>query len=973
MFDESAITAAVSETLGLIIAAIDQTQSYQEKRKTFQQTSDVVDSFDSNFLAVEYELAGDLDCLLQESKWNSQTVDDNQEEKDVSQLREIYGIERNNYDKTISMKDENDSLETYWKRVCQNDDLEYQDDCVATKAWLKNEINHLEMRAQKRAKYAEQARKENASTKIQTVWRLFNCKKEFRVLQTSFNIICRWLRKCVVRRRYLSNIDRSTKTSTLVIGVVALVLESIIDFYLHFTLTTSINEMRDFAAASFSTQNTSFYSPETTQTSNINSVNRILFRSIRCNACIPWRVGSSQPKLFNTSLYELHGKPRKPSQIVGKLLRGKDVGPTKTKSSLRSKFVFDDQESTKSGLSETVQNATKCISGDADTFGTSYSDYSVESLTDSFFLSKSSIFGETVIANVNKVCSLSSFFGITKLKTLSLNDNCITSCDELPNFESLRHANLESNKIEAAVNLSVPMLKSLSLNCNKIQSFAAKVSALRRLSLYSNYISSFELVFDPPLSSLVYLNLGRNRLETLNWNVISHLHFLSTLILSQNCLQHFPSNVSLPFLQSLWLNGNRISGVIHNRKQSLNFPMLKRLYLQDNKITNIRKCFALCCPNLVELDISFNEISSSVILRGLCAFQQLKLLRLSDNPLVASSGANVALESFTMNMQYYSGNKFFEWPYVGNQKLQLVLHEIYCMRNTLDLFYFKRKRLLSELRQNGGKFADIEVAAFTDDVFFQCAMMLISPDYNSYRPSSITLAVASSSIAQASLKITQKSFEKSHEMLERKLITPPAVEKSMQTGTDNEFIDISPDMNNILQSPLSDPGEKIGQIHENAAKILQRFFLAHRNKKLIKNVLETVRYKDDEVDKLLSEDLEMDWLENFCYDEAISSSITLTEREPINQNVVGSSAIAYGDHIRKRNFQLDMNEIKRLDSEEVKILTSKSVPINKEKSIKSSKASEIRDEWGIQNDCLLSTMLKREKKLRKRKDAHGRK
>lgn len=163
MFDESAITAAVSETLGLIIAAIDQTQSYQEKRKTFQQTSDVVDSFDSNFLAVEYELAGDLDCLLQESKWNSQTVDDNQEEKDVSQLREIYGIERNNYDKTISMKDENDSLETYWKRVCQNDDLEYQDDCVATKAWLKNEINHLEMRAQKRAKYAEQARKENAS------------------------------------------------------------------------------------------------------------------------------------------------------------------------------------------------------------------------------------------------------------------------------------------------------------------------------------------------------------------------------------------------------------------------------------------------------------------------------------------------------------------------------------------------------------------------------------------------------------------------------------------------------------------------------------------------------------------------------------------------------------------------------------------------------------------------------------------
>ncbi len=162
MFDESAITAAVSETLGLIIAAIDQTQSYQERRRTFQQISDL-DNFDPSILTVDYELAGDLECLLQESKWNSQTIDDNLEEKDISQFRELSGIERNNSDGTILIKDENDSHESYWQRVCHNDDLEYQDDCVATKAWLKNEIVHLEMRTQKRAKYAEQARKENAS------------------------------------------------------------------------------------------------------------------------------------------------------------------------------------------------------------------------------------------------------------------------------------------------------------------------------------------------------------------------------------------------------------------------------------------------------------------------------------------------------------------------------------------------------------------------------------------------------------------------------------------------------------------------------------------------------------------------------------------------------------------------------------------------------------------------------------------
>lgn len=441
--------------------------------------------------------------------------------------------------------------------------------------------------------------------------------------------------------------------------------------------------------------------------------------------------------------------------------------------------------------------------------------------------------------------------------------------------------------------------------------------------------------------------------------MISQLNFLNTLILSQNCLQHFPSDISLPFLQSLWLNGNKISGVIHNRKRLLNFPMLKRLYLQDNKITSIRKRFAFCCPNLIELDISFNEISSSVILRSLCAFQQLKLLRLSDNPLVASSSANEVLESFTINMQNYSGNKFFRWPNVGNQKLQFMLHEMYCMRNTLDLFHSKRKRLLSELRQNGGKFADIEVAAFTDDVFFQGANMLLSSN-DSFRPSSIILAVASSSITQASLTITQKHIEKQfNEMLARKLITPPS---AVPTVTTNEFLDIRPDVNNILQSPQSDGGKKIGQIQENAAKILQRFFLTHRNKKLIKNVLEIVRYKDDEVDKLLSEDLELDWLGN--YDDEGTNSITLTERGPLNQNLLGSSALAYGDHIRKRNFQLDMNEIHRLDSEEAKILTSKSVPINNEKPVKSIKAYEIRDEWGIQNDCLLSTMLKREKKLR---------
>lgn len=668
---------------------------------------------------------------------------------------------------------------------------------------------------------------------------------------------------------------------------------------------------------------------------------------------------------------------------------------------------------------------------------------SVEDVTDECLREVSNPGYEGLIANVNKLTSLENLsISYPNLKVASLSDNHVLSLIGAVSLPNLLHLNLDSNRLEGGSELVLPpKLLSLSLNCNKLQSLSIVESIpLQRLSLYSNSISKSSSISWRAVGNLVYLNLGRNELCSIQWEELSHLTYLNTLILSQNRLSSFPEYLDLPFLQSLWLNGNCISGVCF-LSAGVNLPLLKRLYLQDNRICMVDRSVAAAAPNLTEIDVSFNNISSPGAILHLARFRFLRSIRLSDNPLTTSGRDVVDIVQGTLlkwgicdsSQGLPRATKFTpreNEPYQYRLRQQLG----YYIRNLLEVAFVKRKRLLADLRQSGKSVADIEATSFCDDVNFSFPNLLagrgsqaillssqlkvVSVSLSFFHAASLPqeifgqTASAPKSTQRPSAVNYDRPIEKTFASHVSESNTIPVVNISptasthaevavrdrdnlsgdagstsnangvvneaftrpsnMSRESDHDNLTSDPEFTSMTNDVLNEAITASSALRENAAKKLQSFFCSWRRRRKTKAVMETVRFKDDEVDELLADEIEMGWLNEDFADildpttskpPATSSSATLVRSQ---EDGVHKDTFAYGDHVRKRSLQLDIHEVHRAVPEEVKILTSKSAPSQASVNSVMSKVvvNEIKDEWGIQNDYLLSTMLKRQKKMR---------
>lgn len=203
----------------------------------------------------------------------------------------------------------------------------------------------------------------------------------------------------------------------------------------------------------------------------------------------------------------------------------------------------------------------------------------------------------------NKLTQLPTDIGcLVKLEEFDVSHNSLTSLPEsLTELPSLLRLTISHNELcQLPVSLgSMNSIKELQLNNNKLTSLPPllKMTSLQILTLHYNTLSDFpqigeggrlkELqlganrltVLDPvklvPLTSLVYLDLRENKIQSIPMEV-TRMVSLERLDLSNNDLPGLPNEMGLmPQLKSLLLDGNPLKTLRRDIVQRGTFEILK--------------------------------------------------------------------------------------------------------------------------------------------------------------------------------------------------------------------------------------------------------------------------------------------------------------------------------------------------------------------------------------------------------------
>ena len=278
----------------------------------------------------------------------------------------------------------------------------------------------------------------------------------------------------------------------------------------------------------------------------------------------------------------------------------------------------------------------------------------VESMAECSFLR---VFAPTLRSlqlNVNKLRNLRGLEHMAALEDLSAIDNAISDTAALSGLTALRSLRLGDNHLTAdtvAATLSgLPRLLTLSLNTNKLTSLPVLTGcdALQRLEVYHNGITAVSAESLRALKSLTHLDLGRNKLDHVSGEALSQCPLLQTLVLSQNVLTSPPAPLYLPNLRTLWLSSNRIASLddwlprvgadgATSTSWPVFLPMLDKLLMQDNALSEVPPAAVCNLPLLDHLDVSFNALAAiDPPLRGLEHLPVLRVLNLHDNPVYAA-------------------------------------------------------------------------------------------------------------------------------------------------------------------------------------------------------------------------------------------------------------------------------------------------------------------------------------------------
>ncbi|KAM9838458.1 TLR4 interactor with leucine rich repeats [Aulostomus maculatus] len=234
-----------------------------------------------------------------------------------------------------------------------------------------------------------------------------------------------------------------------------------------------------------------------------------------------------------------------------------------------------------------------------------------------------------------------TFQPLKKLTILYSNNNGITKItpELFANLENLVKLRLDGNGIAAlqdSVFKSLPTLHYLHLESNQLH------------HIHRNAFSR--------LTNLRFLNLAHNKQSAVRSTLtFSQLKALTTLLLSENEIQHIGNNVfqNLKKLSKLSLSNNRISHLESGALTGLS--SLRELLIDGNQLEEIPAGLLDPLKRIEELDFSGNQISN-VESSAFTQLKHLKVLKLKNNVLTSLSGNIFALNNLLYDLDLHGNN-----------------------------------------------------------------------------------------------------------------------------------------------------------------------------------------------------------------------------------------------------------------------------------------------------------------------------
>ncbi|XP_065296658.2 protein toll-like [Dermacentor albipictus] len=248
-----------------------------------------------------------------------------------------------------------------------------------------------------------------------------------------------------------------------------------------------------------------------------------------------------------------------------------------------------------------------------------------------------------LISNKIKHLPRNLFRNTTRLKTVKLSNNQLSSIDGLFDRQHrLEVLHLMGNFIrdtDSLVKSKLPNLKEVRLeknNLSVITKFAPSNFRMRELILYHNSVTEIESRAFMPLRDLVILNLAHNSLSFVNESIFSFRSKLEFLNLSRNKLTTLTGAFNrVRQIRALQLSFNRIdniTGVLSGLRR------LVKLSFRNNLISCVPDGTFSDNGRLITVDLALNNIRwlGRYAFKGLLT---LRNLRLQNNQLLSLNGS----------------------------------------------------------------------------------------------------------------------------------------------------------------------------------------------------------------------------------------------------------------------------------------------------------------------------------------------
>lgn len=231
----------------------------------------------------------------------------------------------------------------------------------------------------------------------------------------------------------------------------------------------------------------------------------------------------------------------------------------------------------------------------------------------------------------NRLTSINGINNLVNLISLNASQNEIAGELNFRNFElpNLQELNLSENKVQTVLGLeNLPSLRVLNLNENKLKTLSCngKHLHLKKLLVKFNSLQSIRFECFPFLR---VLRIDGNRLKDVT--EFKYLRYLDEVSCKSQSASSIVNNVleESRDVKILDLSGNSYNDLTFSYNVRVNpFLNLNKLVLSAMNLSKIPDTFSSLFPNVRELNLNFNKLST---INGLSGFHNIKKLYMVSN------------------------------------------------------------------------------------------------------------------------------------------------------------------------------------------------------------------------------------------------------------------------------------------------------------------------------------------------------